>query len=80
MTNQTMRHMWCEKPGEIELRQRPIFEVGDNEVLVKIAYTGICPWDVRAAKLEGTEASARGSHEHTTIAKSNAKVYIDEEL
>jgi L-iditol 2-dehydrogenase len=48
MTNQTMRHMWCEKPGEIELRQRPIFEVGDNEVLVKIAYTGICPWDVRA--------------------------------
>jgi L-iditol 2-dehydrogenase len=48
MTNQTMRHIWCEKPGEIELRQRPIFEVGNNDVLVKIAYTGICPWDVRA--------------------------------
>ena len=48
MTKQQMRHMWCEQPGQIELRQRPVFEVGDNDVLVKIAYTGICPWDVRA--------------------------------
>lgn len=43
-----MRQMWSEKPGEMELRYRPIFEVGDNQVLVKVAYTGICPWDVRA--------------------------------
>lgn len=48
MTTQTMRQMWCEKPGQLEVRQRPIFEVSDNEVLVKVAYTGICPWDVRA--------------------------------
>jgi L-iditol 2-dehydrogenase len=40
--------MWCEKPGQLEVRERSIFEVGENEVLVKIAYTGICPWDVRA--------------------------------
>jgi L-iditol 2-dehydrogenase len=48
MTTEQMRQMWCEKPGEVELRMRAIFEVGDDDVLVKIAYTGICPWDVRA--------------------------------
>lgn len=48
MPEQEMRQMWSEKPGEMELRYRPIFEVGDNQVLVKVAYTGICPWDVRA--------------------------------
>lgn len=48
MPDQQMRQMWSEKPGEMELRHRPIFEVGDNQVLVKVAYTGICPWDVRA--------------------------------
>ena len=48
MSDQLMRHMWCEKPGDLELRHRPLFEVGDNDVLVEIAYTGICPWDVRA--------------------------------
>ncbi len=48
MPDQQMRQMWCEKPGEVELRHRPIFEVGDDDVLVRVAYTGICPWDVRA--------------------------------
>lgn len=48
MTDKLMRQMWCETPGQVELRERPIFDVGDNEVLVKTAYTGICPWDVRA--------------------------------
>lgn len=48
MTDQLMRQMWCEKPGQLEVRRRPIFEVGEDEVLVKVAYSGICPWDVRA--------------------------------
>lgn len=48
MSEQTMRQMWSEEPGRLELRHKPIFEVGDDEVLVKVAYTGICPWDVRA--------------------------------
>lgn len=48
MTDQQMRQMWAEKPGQMEVRYRPIFEVGDNDVLIKVAYTGICPWDVRA--------------------------------
>jgi L-iditol 2-dehydrogenase len=40
--------MWCEKPGEMEVRRRPVFKVGEDDVLVKVAFTGICPWDVRA--------------------------------
>ncbi len=43
-----MRVMWCEKPNELELRMIPVHQPGDDDVLVKVAYTGICPWDVRA--------------------------------
>ncbi len=45
---ETMRVMWCEKPNELELRRLPVHQPGDEDVLVKVAYTGICPWDVRA--------------------------------
>jgi len=48
MTEKTMRAMWCEEPQKLELRQIPIHEVGDDDVLVKVAYAAICPWDVRA--------------------------------
>ncbi|HMR65497.1 MAG TPA: alcohol dehydrogenase catalytic domain-containing protein [Anaerolineae bacterium] len=48
MSKKTMRQMWSEQPGQLELRERPLFDVGENEVLVETAYTGICPWDVRA--------------------------------
>ena len=43
-----MRQMWSEAPGQLEVRRREVFDVGDDEVLIRIAYTGICPWDVRA--------------------------------
>jgi len=48
MTEQLMRQMWSDEPGQLELRHKPIFDVGADDVLVKVAYTGICPWDVRA--------------------------------
>ena len=48
MTEKTMRAMWCEKPQELEVRQVPVHKLGDDDVLVKVAYAGICPWDVRA--------------------------------
>ena len=48
MADNLMRIMWCESPNEVELRHREVFEVGDEDVLIKVAYTGICPWDVRA--------------------------------
>jgi len=42
-----MRAMWLLEPGKFELRRQPIYEVGPDEVLVQMAYCGICPWDVR---------------------------------
>ena len=48
MAEKLMRVMWCEKPNEVELKYQDIFELGDEDVLIKVAYTGICPWDVRA--------------------------------
>lgn len=48
MENKMMRAMWCEKPEQVELRQIPVHAVGDDDVLIKVAYAAICPWDVRA--------------------------------
>jgi L-iditol 2-dehydrogenase len=48
MTEKQMRQMWSEETGQLEVRMRPLFELGDDDVLVQVAYTGICPWDVRA--------------------------------
>lgn len=42
-----MRAMWLLEPGKFELQQQPIYRVGPDEVLVQVAYCGICPWDVR---------------------------------
>lgn len=46
--DEMMRVMWCERPNEVEVRQQKVYEIEDDEVLIKVAYTGICPWDVRA--------------------------------
>ena len=34
-----------EKPGVIKVKEIPVPEIGDNEVLIKIKYTGICGTD-----------------------------------
>jgi len=47
-SSETMRAMWCERPETVEMRHLPVHEVGDDDVLVKVAYAAICPWDVRA--------------------------------
>jgi len=40
--------MWAERPNELEVRQVPVHELADNDVLIRVSYAGICPWDVRA--------------------------------
>lgn len=42
-----MQSMWLVEPGRFERREIPRPEVGPDEVLVRIACVGICPWDVR---------------------------------
>jgi L-iditol 2-dehydrogenase len=31
-----------EKPGVIKVKEVPVPDIGENEVLIKIKYTGIC--------------------------------------
>lgn len=45
--DEMMRAMWCTEPGKIEMREQPVYQVGPHDVLVRIAYSGICPWDLR---------------------------------
>ncbi|MBI4790403.1 MAG: alcohol dehydrogenase catalytic domain-containing protein [Chloroflexi bacterium] len=42
-----MKAMWLVEPGRFELRDQPAYEFEADQVLVRIAYAGICPWDVR---------------------------------
>jgi len=39
--------MWLVEPGKFERREIPRPAVGPDDVLIQIAYVGICPWDVR---------------------------------
>lgn len=41
------RAMWLLEPGKFEFRRQPVHHVGPNDVLFRVAYAGICPWDVR---------------------------------
>jgi L-iditol 2-dehydrogenase len=43
-----MRAMFITAPGSMELREVPLPELRDDEVLVRLGYCGICPWDLRA--------------------------------
>ena len=48
MPDDAMRVMWCERPNEVKVRQVPVYIPGEDEVLIRVAYAAICPWDVRA--------------------------------
>ena len=48
MPDDNMRVMWCERPNEVEVRRVPVYRPEADEVLIRVAYAAICPWDVRA--------------------------------
>jgi len=77
MSDADMRVMWCEKPNQLEVRRQPVYEPGENEVLIKVAYAAICPWDVRAfAGLSSSVAFPRvlGHEVSGTVAAVGSKV------
>ena len=43
-----MRAVYAEEPYKIGIRDIPVPEIGEDEVLVKVAYTGICGSDLHA--------------------------------
>ncbi len=47
MDNSYTKSMWLVEPAQFELREIPPYTVSPEDVLIRIAYVGICPWDVR---------------------------------
>ena len=47
MVDSLMNSMWLVEPGKFEQRRIPLYDVAPDEVMLQIAYVGICPWDVR---------------------------------
>lgn len=43
-----MQSMWLAAPERIEAKEIPAYDLEPDEVLIKVAYCGICPWDLRA--------------------------------
>ncbi len=43
----SMQSMWLVEPGRFERREIPRPVPGPDEVLIQIAFVGICPWDAR---------------------------------
>ncbi len=77
MPGNEMRVMWCEKPNQVEVRRVTIYEPAEDEVLIKVAYAAICPWDVRAyAGLSSSVAFPRvlGHEVSGTVAAVGKKV------
>lgn len=44
--SKTMRVAICDRPGHIELRRRPIPNVGDDQILVRVLGCGVCGSDL----------------------------------
>ncbi|KAI6158225.1 chaperonin 10-like protein [Pisolithus tinctorius] len=45
MSQETMRALWYNKPREFEIRQVAVPQVGDDDVLLKVTYCGVCGTD-----------------------------------
>ncbi len=79
MADNEMRVMWCEKPNQVEVRRVPVYEPAEDEVLIRVAYAAICPWDVRAyAGLSSSVTFPRvlGHEVSGTVAAVGKKVTI----
>ena len=46
--SKSMRSMWLVDSENIEFKETAVYELAPDEVLIKVAYCGICPWDLRA--------------------------------
>lgn len=47
----------CDAPRHLAIERRPVESLGEGDVLVKVAFCGVCPWDLRV--YSGLSKSAR---------------------
>ena len=62
----------CHGPREVAVERAPVESPGREEVLVRVAYCGVCPWDVRAytGGSRSVHYPLRLGHEATGVVES----------
>jgi threonine dehydrogenase-like Zn-dependent dehydrogenase len=68
----TMKAAVVEKPGKLTIKQVPVPEIADDEVLIKVKYTGICgtDWSIFTGKYSADKLPLIPGHEFSgTVAQ-----------
>ncbi len=71
-----MKAAVIEKPNQLVIKQVPVPEIADNEVLIKVKYTGICgtDWSIYTGKYSADKLPLIAGHEFSgTIAQVGKK-------
>jgi threonine dehydrogenase-like Zn-dependent dehydrogenase len=71
-----MKAAVIEKPNQLVVKQAPVPEIADNEVLIKVKYTGICgtDWSIYTGKYSADKLPLIAGHEFSgTIAQVGKK-------
>ncbi len=65
----TMKAAVVEKPGALAIREVPVPEIADDEVLIKIKYTGICgtDWSIYTGKYSADKLPLIPGHEFSGV-------------
>ena len=71
----TMKAAVFEKPGTISIKQVPVPEISDDEVLIKIKYTGICgtDWSIYTGKYSADKLPLIAGHEFSGVIEKLGK-------
>jgi L-iditol 2-dehydrogenase len=76
-----MKAAICYGPSDIRIEDVPVREAGPEEVLVKVAYCGICPSDVRVYKgLSSQKTPCILGHEFTGVVEAKGVQVRDLEI
>jgi threonine dehydrogenase-like Zn-dependent dehydrogenase len=64
-----------EKPGTITIKQVPVPEINDDEVLIKVKYTGICgtDWSIYTGKYSAEKLPLIAGHEFSGVIEKLGK-------
>ena len=66
---QTMKAVVVEKPKKMALKQVPVPEIGDDEVLIRVKFTGICgtDWSIYTGKYSADKLPLVAGHEFSGV-------------
>lgn len=63
------------KPGEIQIQQVPVPEISDDELLIKVKYTGVCgtDWSIYTGKYSSDKLPMIAGHEFSGVVAKAGK-------